>query len=392
MLVEAIVATVAGIVLVGVAVAVVVGRRRAAAERVGAEIVPDGSPPQPVVAQPVVAPSRDPGSVGGPSSVGPSPGSPAVGQPAVGQPAVGQPAVGQPGPALVPVGSDAAANGRWVAVLAATAPLATLGLYLHHRRFVDYHRRKGTEPKTTFSRWVAAETRGAGTLASWYVRGFLRDGLRVPARSAGRVVLCIHGYTQNATNFHGLRQVLEADGRPTVAVSLGYRLAPLSWYARRLERALDGLVGAQNPDGIDVVAHSMGGVVLRMVLADRPDLRPALRTVVTLGTPHRGTAATRGLGVLPELRALHRRSTLLAGLPQLPALIPDAKVVTIAGDADTVVYPVETSLVTGAHKVVLPGVGHAGLLTTPPAWDAVRRALSDEAPPQPAPSQGLTGR
>jgi pimeloyl-ACP methyl ester carboxylesterase len=213
----------------------------------------------------------------------------------------------------------------------------------------------------------------------WHFQAFLRDGLRIPDQRAGRTVVCVHGYSQNATNFHGLRRALEAAGRPTVAVSLGYRLAPIGWYVAALERALQRLAG-EHPEGLDLVAHSMGGVLVRLVLQRRPDLREALHTVVTLGSPHRGTAAARGIPWVPEIRALKRRSEVLASLPQLPELLPHARVVTIAGDHDTIVYPLDTALVPGTEQIVLRGIGHAGLLTDRIAWDAVVAALSSAEP------------
>lgn len=266
-------------------------------------------------------------------------------------------------------------------MLAALLGLATVltvgggaGLWLHHHRFDRYHRRKGLRTPAAFGRWALAEARDFGVLGWWHLRAFLRDGWRAPTEVRGRPVVCVHGYTQNATNFWGLRRVLERKGRPTVAISMLHRLAPIRWYARRLERRLEALI-ARSPDGIDVVAHSMGGIVLRMVLAARADLAAAVRTVVTLGSPHRGTAAARGIPLLPEVRALKRRSALWADLPELTALVPHARVVAVAGDADTIVYPVDTSLVPGAEAVVLRGIGHAGLLTRPRALAAVRRAL-----------------
>lgn len=262
----------------------------------------------------------------------------------------------------------------WLAVPALALGSAAVGLWVHHRRFLGYHAHKRLSHSVTFGRWLSAEARDFTVLGWWHVRGFLRDDLRVPSEPRGRPVLCVHGWTQNATNFWGLRRALERMGRPTVAISLFHRFAPLRWYARRLERRLE-LLAARFPDGVDVVAHSMGGVVLRMVLASREDLRGAVRTVVTLGTPHRGTAAARGIPLVPELVAMKRRSALWRDLPELPALVPHGRVVVVAGDADTLVYPVETSLVAGAEAVVLRGVGHAGLLTRPRAWAAVRRAL-----------------
>lgn len=273
--------------------------------------------------------------------------------------------------ALVPR-SATPTHRRWVLALSVLAPAVALGAYVHHRRFVGYHAHKGTIAMPSFGEWLHAETRGATSLGWWYLAGLVERAPEAP--TPGRLVVCVHGYTQNATNFVGLRRVLHASGRPTRALSLGHRLAPMSWYAFRLERYLREM-HREHPDGFDLIAHSMGGVVLRMVLASNDELRAPLKTVITLGSPHHGTAAARGIPLLPEIRALKRRSALLKGLPHLTDLLPHARIIAVAGDADTVVYPLETALVPGAESIVLEGIGHAGLLTEPRAWGAVRSAL-----------------
>jgi pimeloyl-ACP methyl ester carboxylesterase len=244
-------------------------------------------------------------------------------------------------------------------------------LVWHHRRWVAYHERKGLSVPATGPEVLWAELVDGVRLVVDYLRGLFRDGLRRPAEVRGAPVLCVHGYTQNGTNFVRIRQVLEAEGRPTLAISMWHRLAPMSWYLARLERTLEHAVGL-DPDGIDVVCHSMGGVLLRAVLSRRPDLARSVRTVVTLGSPHQGTAAPRGIPWLPEVQALKRRSSFLAELPSLPELVPQA--VTVAGTLDTIVYPVSSALAEGADHVVI-AAGHAGLLTRPEAVEAVRRAL-----------------
>ncbi|MCA9493123.1 MAG: hypothetical protein KC621_24500 [Myxococcales bacterium] len=265
--------------------------------------------------------------------------------------------------------------GTWMWMLVAAVGAAVGALLIHHARFLAWHARKGRSAPIGLG-WVWLEARDGLPLAWWMVRAFLRDGLMQPERASGRPIVFIHGYTQNATNFWGLRRWLHAVGRPTVGVSLHHRLAPVAWYAARLERHLERLV-RDHPDGLDVVAHSMGGIVLRVVLCARADLRAAVRTVVTLGSPHHGTAAARGVGFLPEPSALRRGSALVRQLPHLSELLPHARVVSVAADADTVVYPVETALVPAAEHVVLPGIGHAGLLSHPRAWEAVGQALQE---------------
>lgn len=263
------------------------------------------------------------------------------------------------------------------AALALSAFLAGSALVVHVSRFRGYHRHKGLPEPDLGSRAVVNEVSGLLWLGWWSVRAWLSDGLRRPPEDAtGPVVVAIHGYSQNASNMWGVRRALEDIGRPTVGISMLHRWASLPRYVARVEAQLDRLSDTLG-DQFEVVAHSMGAIVLRMLLERRPDLRQRIGRVVTLGAPNRGTPAVRGFGPLPvpEMRAMHRRSPLLGTLPSLRELLPEADLVTVAGTADTIVYPPSTSLDADTTTVLLPHIGHASLLTAPSALQAVREAF-----------------
>ena len=107
----------------------------------------------------------------------------------------------------------------------------------HHRRWLAYHRRKGVEPPAGAYRLAQVESRDGAALLWWSLRAAWRDGWMRPHDVSGPPVVCVHGYTQNGTNFWGIRRALAGCGHPTAAVSLHHRLAPMSWYARRLRRS-----------------------------------------------------------------------------------------------------------------------------------------------------------
>lgn len=266
-----------------------------------------------------------------------------------------------------------------VAILVTLGAVAA-GLLVHLGRFVGYHRHKGLPvPQLGSAAW-RNELHGLVMLGWWGLRAWFSDGVRTPPAVTGPVVVAIHGYSQNATNMWGVRTALEAIGRPTVGISMLHRWAPLHRYVARVERQLDRLSESLG-ERFDIVAHSMGGIVLRMLLDRRPDLRPRIGRVVTLGAPHRGTAAVRGFGplALPEMRAMARRSDILESLPPLRDLLPQADLVSVAGTADVIVYPPSTSLDDGTRTILLPDIGHASLLTASSALTAVREAFQDPA-------------
>ncbi len=128
-------------------------------------------------------------------------------------------------------------------------------LWFHVARFLSYHRHKGLPAPTLSVRLAAREITAIAAIAWWHVRAVASDGLRIPPGDEDPPVLCIHGYSQNATNLWAIRKTLEAHGRSTIGISLWHRLAPMGWYAHRLEARLGHLGGALE-GGFDVVRTS----------------------------------------------------------------------------------------------------------------------------------------
>jgi pimeloyl-ACP methyl ester carboxylesterase len=247
-----------------------------------------------------------------------------------------------------------------------------------HGRYAAYRRFKGLRRRDRGALgWVRVWAREVWALwlaQVWHLRLLGAHRRWVPDEVRGAPVLCVHGFTQNGTNFLRIQHRLHALGRPSEAVLLGYPPRPVSEYAALLEARLVALC-ADFDGPVDVICHSMGGLVLRWVLSSRPDLRARVGAVVTLGSPHHGTASGRGMVLFPEVRFMARRSAELAALPHLPDLLPHARVVNVGSEDDTTVYPVETTFERGAEHVLLDGLGHAGILVDDTAIDVILDAL-----------------
>jgi triacylglycerol esterase/lipase EstA (alpha/beta hydrolase family) len=172
-----------------------------------------------------------------------------------------------------------------------------------------------------------------------------------------------------------IRRALEKRGRPTRAVFLGWPHRRLQAYAPRLAAVLEELAAAFPGEPVDAVAHSMGGLVLRLVAARRPDLARRLGRIVTLGTPHGGTGASERLRIGPEVLEMGIDSEFLASLPDFRSTAPQSAVTTVAAVPDLVVYPAANAHLPGARHVGLPGVSHLGLVTDRRAIAVVLDAL-----------------
>lgn len=124
---------------------------------------------------------------------------------------------------------------------------------------------------------------------------------------------------------------------------------------------------------VDMVAHSLGGIVARLAIADHR-LGPSVQTLVTLGSPHQGTYPAR-YGNTPILHDLRPGSELLSRLAQkpLPARI---RVVCLWSRNDLFVLPAESAILPGSEHIDLTPATHYSYLLHPAVFERVRRVLT----------------
>jgi pimeloyl-ACP methyl ester carboxylesterase len=191
-------------------------------------------------------------------------------------------------------------------------------------------------------------------------------------------IVCVHGLAGHPQNFLGLRAVMWLHGRRRF-YTFGYdEREPLERAAEGLARTLHEVArvnGLAADARVDLVAHSMGGLVARLALLDGA-FAARVRTFVTLGTPHHGTlaarfiATSRGLDLRPGSPVLERVAA------QVPWRSPP-RLVAFWSPADVLMLPATTARVDGADNREIPGVSHVGYLTRPRALARVQEALDD---------------
>lgn len=209
----------------------------------------------------------------------------------------------------------------------------------------------------------------------------LAPGYKAPAAlpdDGRRPVIYVHGLGGHRGNFLYLNGWLRTRGhRRCYAVGFpnGGRLTDLG---RGLADFIDQVIAVNGLGAdaqVDLVTHSMGGLVARLAVEE---LGAASRvaTVVTLGTPHRGTHAARFAGTDHTLD-LRPDSDLMARLRLQEPWNRGPRLVCFWSTSDPLMQPSETAQVSGADNRDLPGMSHINYLLKPTAWKAVAAALAD---------------
>lgn len=201
---------------------------------------------------------------------------------------------------------------------------------------------------------------------------------RTPAPRRGadqRTLVFVHGLGANRAGFLPMQAALRLAGhRRQLAVSYRSR-GSVEALALRLKRELDAHVRGGR---MDLIAHSMGGLVARFYLQQLGGERRVDR-LITLGTPHRGTHAANFLPS-PLARQLLPEGPFLRHLNALPA--PErTRVTSIVAGRDLLIQPVESAACPFGEELRFEDLGHVELLFRREVFARIAAAL--DAPPPP---------
>ena len=174
-------------------------------------------------------------------------------------------------------------------------------------------------------------------------------------------VILVHGYLSNRGTLFDLARALDGAGvGPVFVPSLPAIFAPIEVFATHLEGVLRAVTSATGQPKAILVCHSMGGLIARCHIARHGTGQVA--AVVTLGSPHHGTALAP-LGTGSNARQMRRASGFLQGLAQQEAGSgPGCPFLSVYTVHDNLVAPQDSSRLPWARNVAIHGVGHLAML------------------------------
>ena len=148
-----------------------------------------------------------------------------------------------------------------------------------------------------------------------------------------------------------------------------FSLARVDRAARRLQRFIEHVKLREDEAVVDIVAHSMGGLVARWYI-ERLDGAQHVERLVTIGTPHRGRASAGWVGACRRRVIRIGRARRCSSIPG--PVRPGAKYTSIWSKADAIVQPPESSSIAPAGSDgVFDDLGHLSLTLSPRVVDII---------------------
>jgi pimeloyl-ACP methyl ester carboxylesterase len=176
-----------------------------------------------------------------------------------------------------------------------------------------------------------------------------------------RPIVVLHGYAMNRANFLPLAYRLARTGLGPIFGFEYWTLGRTAAAARQLAWFVEQVQTVTGAPQVDVIGHSMGGVVgryyVQLLGGDG-----AVANLVTLGSPHLGTDVSE-FGIGHPTRELLVGSNLVQRLAAAPPP-RDTRVLTIFSHADALV-PAHTQLaldIPRAERIIYDDLGHVALL------------------------------
>ncbi len=197
-----------------------------------------------------------------------------------------------------------------------------------------------------------------------------------------RPILLVHGILHNRSAFVSLKRKMTRMGWENI-YTINYRTLGRNVLsmADDLAEKVEAILKHTGAPQIDIVAHSLGGIVSRTYMSLGKG-RGNVRRLVTLGTPHQGTQLSfiaKGFKRAALDYDLKINSFLIRLLTET-RLPKESEVVSIYSPFDWTVVPGENGAAVGLpsnsfKNIRLEYTGHTGLLYSNDAFDAIVQNL-----------------
>ena len=247
--------------------------------------------------------------------------------------------------------------------------LAMVGAYIAYVAilFIVIHYLNRNDPQPRSTSWAlflafVREACTAPTVFLWrqpFRTQAISDALQ-PSNKAG--VVFIHGFFCNRAFWSPWMAQLQSQNRAFASVTLEPAFGSIDNYATIVEAAVVKVTQATGQAPI-LICHSMGGLAARAWLRSNAANDNRVKRVITIGTPHFGTALSTEKALLPFTNT-HQMQRLGAWTTQLAKDEPAgryAKFTCWYSNCDNIVVPTSTAMLPDADNRLVTAEGHVSM-------------------------------
>ncbi|HJW55427.1 MAG TPA: alpha/beta fold hydrolase [Burkholderiaceae bacterium] len=263
----------------------------------------------------------------------------------------------------------------WLALLAGIGLIIWLRLLITANNFLLAWRYHSETPAAFRLHWrqicrlFLGEFMATMWSSSWTMPFQYFEKRIVPHPSALPVLL-VHGYGCNSGYWNSMSKALLRANITHYAINMEPVLGTIDAYAAVVHEAMKTLCLETGQEKAVIVAHSMGGLAARAYLRDHGSEHIA--KIITLGTPHHGTAlANFSIGLNGQQMRWSRDAksgvlnNWLAQLQKGESEAMRALFVSIYSHHDNIISPQTSSYLPGAKNIEFRGIGHVALALDP---------------------------
>jgi pimeloyl-ACP methyl ester carboxylesterase len=239
------------------------------------------------------------------------------------------------------------------------AYIAILFIVIHHLNRTD------SQPRATLWALLQACLREASTAPEVFLwrQPFRTQAIPdfLPASDRAGVVF-IHGFFCNRAFWSPWLTQLHAQDRAFASVTLEPVFGSIDDYAAIVEAAVVKVTQATGQPPT-LICHSMGGLAARAWLRSNTANDARIKRIITIGTPHFGTALSTEKALLPFINT-HQMQRLGAWIQQLATEEPAGRYTKFTcwySNCDNIVVPTSTAMLSGADNRLVNAQGHVSM-------------------------------
>lgn len=168
------------------------------------------------------------------------------------------------------------------------------------------------------------------------------------------MILIVPGFFGRKGVYNHLSKKLEKAGFVNKVVDLGFNTKGLECSSKKLKNCIN-----ESPGKCDIIAHSFGGIVLKYLIASRPEIKKKINGIIFVTVPHGGSWMALMGQMFSTCRELLPTAEEINKLKNVE--LPEETVNFIAG-ADLVIWPARNALLNDRIDTVIPKTNHLTII------------------------------